>query len=685
MIKVFLVMFFCFINLFAQWEKAPDLYLPNLQYKTYDMVFADSLLFVGINKGWAKSSNFGGTWDAHIYSNYGNNYEFAYDGTTLFRLAENALYKSNDLGATWEYISVAGDVSGSRSLEAFGNTVCLVSNYLLNGSPVFKISVTKDHGNNWLEFSPSTGHYNVADVALSNEYAFIGTISNGIIKCSLDGSTCNLANVGLGNLSIITLQRIGNRLFASTWGGLYISDNDAASWRIASAAPPDNYFTRFYSKDNVLFGSSNGGVFVSYDNGDTWQRLTSVGKYNFTTINGKGNVVIAGTEKQGLYISTDLGQSWSVNYVSKKLFVGFFSCGGNILYARASSNEVDGLFRLRENSEQWDSLGMGEHDPVDILVDNTTLYMGGYDGIYKSDDEGNNWTKISSYLFDVQRMIKTSSGWLVASYSSGLQFSKNNMYTWGRLSPGDFTYNPRTELAAEDDLIVMSSTMERRVSSNFGDSWFSTYSFKDITWIKILHNKFFISGTIPGLYRSSDYGATWQLSATDSLYKMIYDFMIYEDKIYLLINSGVYYSADDGETWIKTGEGLPTSTSGRLGITNNYLYANLNSGMYRIKRNEIVSVESQEEITPGSFSLAQNFPNPFNPSTTISFSLPSAQNVTLKVYDILGKEIATLVNEYKQAGSYSINFNAKNLSSGVYLYQIQAGNLIDTKKMILIK
>ncbi len=103
------------------------------------------------------------------------------------------------------------------------------------------------------------------------------------------------------------------------------------------------------------------------------------------------------------------------------------------------------------------------------------------------------------------------------------------------------------------------------------------------------------------------------------------------------------------------------------------------------------SVESPENI-PITFNLFQNYPNPFNPSTTIKYSIPKASFVTLKVYDILGREVSALVNEQKPAGSYEVKFNASNLSSGVYFYRItatpvggQAGSFVSTKKFILLK
>jgi len=98
---------------------------------------------------------------------------------------------------------------------------------------------------------------------------------------------------------------------------------------------------------------------------------------------------------------------------------------------------------------------------------------------------------------------------------------------------------------------------------------------------------------------------------------------------------------------------------------------------------KLTSVPSQ--AVPKVFALSQNYPNPFNPSTIINYQLPKANHVTLRLYDAIGREVATLVDEYKEAGSYDIQFNASKLSSGVYFYRIQAGENVDLKKMILMK
>ena len=103
-----------------------------------------------------------------------------------------------------------------------------------------------------------------------------------------------------------------------------------------------------------------------------------------------------------------------------------------------------------------------------------------------------------------------------------------------------------------------------------------------------------------------------------------------------------------------------------------------------IGKDNAVGIE-EEKIIPFAFSLEQNYPNPFNPVTSIQYSIGNTQFVTLKVYDVLGKEIATLVNEEKSAGNYEVNFDASNIPSGVYFYHLQSDSFVKTKKMVMIK
>ena len=123
------------------------------------------------------------------------------------------------------------------------------------------------------------------------------------------------------------------------------------------------------------------------------------------------------------------------------------------------------------------------------------------------------------------------------------------------------------------------------------------------------------------------------------------------------------------------------------GATSSYIY--IDGAQYR--DTSATSIDDELTTSPGEFYLAQNYPNPFNPSTTIRYAIPLLRgdergvSTTLRIYDILGNEVATLVDEWREAGNYSVNFNASKLSSGLYFYTLRAGDFSATKKLILMK
>ncbi|HSW54362.1 MAG TPA: PQQ-binding-like beta-propeller repeat protein [Ignavibacteriaceae bacterium] len=146
--------------------------------------------------------------------------------------------------------------------------------------------------------------------------------------------------------------------------------------------------------------------------------------------------------------------------------------------------------------------------------------------------------------------------------------------------------------------------------------------------------------------------------------------------------SNIYaYNLDLQELWTDAISNVNTSG---VAIGLNGLIAVAGSNKIKVyTAGNPVSVE--EELKPDGFELSQNYPNPFNPSTTIKYSIPTSEFVTLKIYDVLGNEVGTLVNEEKPAGSFEVEFEAAELSSGIYFYTLQSGSFIQTKKLVLIK
>ena len=205
-------------------------------------------------------------------------------------------------------------------------------------------------------------------------------------------------------------------------------------------------------------------------------------------------------------------------------------------------------------------------------------------------------------------------------------------------------------------------------SNNGGQSWELTsgnlvgnYFYDGIDFVQnsdegILYGSAFISdsaGFIPFISKSIDGGYNW--------YKPIELDSLLD---YLVIGSDLL----DEEIWYVCG--------GKF--SNSIVLKTTNGGVSFIEEEEI-------EETHTTYTLTQNYPNPFNPSTTIHYSIPKLSFITLKVYDVLGNEIANLVSEEKRIGNYEIKFNASKLPSGIYFYRLQAGSFVETKKMVLIK
>jgi len=146
---------------------------------------------------------------------------------------------------------------------------------------------------------------------------------------------------------------------------------------------------------------------------------------------------------------------------------------------------------------------------------------------------------------------------------------------------------------------------------------------------------------------------------------------------------GIYSTTDGGTSW--TFAGLDSLTVNEMISYGDSTYVSTDRGLFVITRNTVGTGVRTSPVTPSVFALEQNYPNPFNPATNVRFTIGSQQFVTLKIYDILGREVSTLVHVIMQAGNYTVPWNASNCSSGIYFYQLKAGDFIQTKKMILMK
>lgn len=159
----------------------------------------------------------------------------------------------------------------------------------------------------------------------------------------------------------------------------------------------------------------------------------------------------------------------------------------------------------------------------------------------------------------------------------------------------------------------------------------------------------------------------------------------------------VKYNSDGSEQWVARYNGPQNLYDGALSLAiddsenvyvTGFSYIDYYHYVYttiKYIQSPSVSVKEEKIKTPGGYWLFQNYPNPFNPTTKISYSIPNPDFVTAKIYDMLGREIQTLVNEFQKTGTYSFNFDASKFSSGIYFYKLQVGNYVETKKMLLMR
>ncbi|MBA4250663.1 MAG: hypothetical protein C0425_10325 [Chlorobiaceae bacterium] len=151
-------------------------------------------------------------------------------------------------------------------------------------------------------------------------------------------------------------------------------------------------------------------------------------------------------------------------------------------------------------------------------------------------------------------------------------------------------------------------------------------------------------------------------------------------------SGGLFLTEDYGKSWRKVYDGAVFSLYEDDQKPRN-VFINTKFGLLKFvdTLTVITSIDFSNNEVPNRYFLYQNYPNPFNPITKVKFTIPNSGIVQIKIYDILGKEIITLLNEYKTTGSYDVEFNASSLPSGVYFYRMISGNYSETKKMILLR
>jgi hypothetical protein len=195
-----------------------------------------------------------------------------------------------------------------------------------------------------------------------------------------------------------------------------------------------------------------------------------------------------------------------------------------------------------------------------------------------------------------------------------------------------------------------------------------------------------------GVFLSTNSGTSWTEVNTGmpkdeyGNYRSVRCFAVSGTNLLVGTNGGIFLTTNNGTSWTGVNSGLSDSVANSLIVSGANLYAGTVNGVWRRPLSEMItSVHQSTNVLPKELKLDQNYPNPFNPSTTIKFELPRASHVSLTVYDILGRQVSVLVNERKEAGDHEVKFDGSGLACGVYLYRLQTGDVVQSRRMLVLK
>ncbi|MDP2303902.1 MAG: T9SS type A sorting domain-containing protein [Ignavibacteria bacterium] len=541
---------------------------------------------------------------------------------------------------------------------------------------------------------------------------------------------------------LVFATETNNIVYAGTHDGLFATTNNGLTWaqnNFLSNIPVSSILID--SANNIYCGTGyydNGnGVFYSTDGGQNWTQLGLVGKVVLSlALDTQGNLY-AGTKQDGLNKTTDLGQTW-VQYkqgiykkdvfrlklnIEDDIFIGSEGDGG-------FSSGGGGIFRSIDNGDYFEHIGLPTSNVKNIVFSGDSLIFASTpSGVQIFNKASKKWSNLG--LHDVFGVAISQNGILyAATFAEGLFKSTDLGKSWEITNlTADSIMSTYNVLALSDDTVFVATEFNLRKTTNGGNNWFvlpvktgffsrgmllnnsdiwvtgfgvSNYNFYKSTdgvnfdstysgldWSEnncisgLSNGIIFITDRGFGTYRSTNNGISWQqLLSGRGIWT------IYSDESGLVLGGArdtLWYSSNLGESWVP----LTTPLKKNSNVTeikkdnDNQLYL----GTYAeglLELDIITSIEDENNLVI-NYHLSPNYPNPFNPITKIKYTIPKSERVQIKVYDILGSEIKTLFNDYKQAGTYEIDFDASNLPSGVYFYRIISGSYAETKKMILLR
>lgn len=449
-------------------------------------------------------------------------------------------------------------------------------------------------------------------------------------------------------------------------GTLLKTTNGGQNWIQVNATANDLNAIVFTDANTGVAVGDNGTIIRTTNGGTNWSAVTSGTTEQFRKVSkGSGGFVFASGDNGLVAVSNDNGASWQLkNSGTTTRFRSIDGVGSSKIWASGD----DGLIRYSsDGGTTWttQSSGMTNNDIHDIqfINDNIGFAGGSSSNFIFTSDGGQTWTLRNSGIF---------------FGINGIYFQDENI-GWGVSIVGTIFFTLDGGVSWISQPCGSPFTLKEAYFIHQGRGWTvgesGTIVMYDNPAIPVELTSF--NASVAG----NDVTLNWSTASE-----------INNHGFEIERNYGNLQTTTSNTGWVVIGfsDGAGNTTEMQL---YSFTDKSVSTGkyLYRLKQVDLDgtfkysnTVEVDVNL-PGTFELSQNYPNPFNPSTKISYHLPSGSDVTLKVYDIIGNEVATLVEGFKDAGSHSIEFNADNLGSGIYFYKLTAFDFVQTKKMILIK
>lgn len=361
--------------------------------------------------------------------------------------------------------------------------------------------------------------------------------------------------------------------------------------------------------------------------------------------------------------------------------------GSNILVGRPGSRGFPAaLYASTDNGASWDTTNS---IPVHALaVSSTKVFGGGDGGVFLSTDNGLSWLAAGPMGHPVTSIAVSDTEVFAGTTNGGIFLSPDSGQSWIALSP-EWTSTTVWTFALSGPNLFAGTTGGVVLSTDNGTSWSAVNSglpTLDVRALITIGSTIFAGVYQKGVFLSTNNGTSWSRANIGlSEHCGGKAFAFYGAYLFAGTDCGVFLSSNGGATWAKANSGLTDTLVLALAVSGANLLALTYGGVWTRRLPEMTSASTTANVFPSSFSLDQNFPNPFNPSTTIGYGLPERSQVTLTVFNTLGQSVSTLVNGDLEAGYHEVTFDGKNLSSGLYFYRIQAGSFVETRRLLLIR